>query len=156
MGVYGQSSNWHGVSALSLSGGVGVWAESKQGDGVHGLSYSSGSAGVFGTNDAGGLAGSFEGSVSVSGNLTATDVILSGADCAEDFDIGNAAELEPGTVVVFDGGGCVVESALAYDKKVAGVISGAGKYHPGIVLGRGGASPRERTAPVALVGVLQG
>ena len=37
----------------------------------------------------------------VNGNILATgDVILTGADCAEDFDVKDAQALEPGTVMV--------------------------------------------------------
>jgi hypothetical protein len=150
MGVYGQSSNGHGVSALSLGGGVGVWGESQQSDGVHGLSHSSGSAGVFGTNDAGGLAGSFEGNVSVSGNLAASDVILSGGDCAEQFDAAGAEALDPGTVLVIDDDGTLRQSEKAYDRRVAGVVSGAGTFKPGIVLDRCGDGEGRTT--IALIG----
>ena len=42
----------------------------------------------------------------------------------------------PGTVVVIDECGALRQGYEAYDKKVAGVISGAGDYKPGIVLGK--------------------
>jgi hypothetical protein len=74
--------------------------------------------------------------VTASGHITAADVILSGADCAEEFDIANARELEPGTVVVFNREGAITQSILPYNKRVAEVISGAGSYRPGVVLGR--------------------
>jgi hypothetical protein len=44
----------------------------------------------------------------------------------------------------------LVESDRAYDKRVAGVVSGAGSYRPGIVLGREASS--KRRVPLALVG----
>ena len=80
------------------------------------------------------------------------DIILSNADCAEDFEIAGAAELAPGTVVVMDeaGGGRLRESNAPYDRTVAGIISGAGGYRPGIVLDRQPESARR--APVAMVG----
>jgi hypothetical protein len=89
--------------------------------------------------------------VTASGHITAADVILSGADCAEEFDIANARELEPGTVVVFNREGAITQSILPYNKRVAEVISGAGSYRPGVVLGRSGSSS-EGKAPVALLG----
>jgi hypothetical protein len=38
--------------------------------------------------------------VTLSGNLKANDVILAGADCAEEFDVAGVG-LEPGTVAVY-------------------------------------------------------
>ena len=71
------------------------------------------------------------------------------ADCAEDFPLADAT-LEPGDVVVFDADAALARSDRAYDKRVAGVVSGAGDTRPGIVLGR---SPGRRDRlPVALVG----
>ncbi len=71
------------------------------------------------------------------------------ADCAEDFPLADAT-LEAGDVVVFDQGSALERSRQAYDKRVAGVISGAGDTRPGIVLGRG--QQRDDRRPVALVG----
>jgi hypothetical protein len=78
------------------------------------------------------------------------DVILTGADCAEEFDIAAEGDVEPGTVMVLGEGGSLRVSDHAYDRKVAGVISGAGEYRPGLILDRGN-SPRKRL-PLALVG----
>jgi hypothetical protein len=92
-----------------------------------------------------------DGSADIVGPLNvAKDIVLTGADCAEQFEKSVAAELEPGTVVVLEENGAVRESASAYDKKVAGVVSGAGRYRPGIVL-NGNADSNE-SATVALVG----
>jgi hypothetical protein len=80
-----------------------------------------------------------------------TDIRLLNADCAEDFDVSEEAEeIEPGTVVVIDEEGAVKQSQQAYDKRVAGVISGAGEYRSAIILDkRGGRADR---MPVALMG----
>jgi hypothetical protein len=67
-------------------------------------------------------------------NGAAGDIILANADCAEDFDISNSAEIEPGTVMVIEQEGKLKESDLPYDKRVAGVISGGSNYKPGLVL----------------------
>jgi hypothetical protein len=56
------------------------------------------------------------------------------ADCAEDFDISGRDKIEPGTVMVIDDQGALHASEQAYDKRVAGVISGAGGGRPAIVL----------------------
>ncbi|MEG3878703.1 hypothetical protein QT972_15095 [Microcoleus sp. herbarium7] len=80
------------------------------------------------------------------------DIILRNADCAEEFDISEEVEdeVEPGTVMVLDTEGKLRQSTNAYDQKVAGVISGAGDYKPGIVLDR--QSSQNLRMPVALMG----
>jgi hypothetical protein len=82
----------------------------------------------------------------------AGDIILSNADFAEDFDIAPASEqsLAPGTVMVLDAAGKLTESERAYDRKVAGVISGAGNYRPGIIMDKD--PEKENRLPIALVG----
>jgi len=85
------------------------------------------------------------------GNISVTgDVTLSGSDCAEQFDMHDTISAEPGTIVVIDDEGRLRESQSAYDKRVAGVVSGAGEYRPGIVLDKQASS--EGRASVALVG----
>lgn len=86
------------------------------------------------------------------GNITCNDCFITGADFAEDFDIAIKAyeKVEPGTVMVLGEDGCLVESSLPYDKKVAGIISGAGKYKPGIVLDK--QPEATNRLPVALSG----
>jgi hypothetical protein len=82
-------------------------------------------------------------------NGDAGDIILRNADCAEEFDV--PGPVEAGTVMVLDGTGRLEPSRHPYDRRVAGVVSGAGPYRPGIVLDRKprAAGPR---APIALVG----
>jgi hypothetical protein len=91
------------------------------------------------------LAGRFEGDVEVTG-----DIRLLNADCAEDFDIGVDLSVEPGTVMVLGEEGALFPSLHAYDKRVAGVISGAGDYKPGIVLDKQESGSNRQ--PVALLG----
>lgn len=78
------------------------------------------------------------------------DIYLSNADCAEEFDVSEGDEIEPGTVMVLDQEGKLRQSREAYDKKVAGVISGAGDYKPGIVLDK--QHSQDKRLPVALMG----
>ena len=78
------------------------------------------------------------------------DILLKNADCAEEFDTADAVGVEPGAVVVFDEGGRVMPCRAAYHARVAGVVSGAGEYRPGIVLDKQ-RTGRERR-PVALMG----
>jgi hypothetical protein len=78
------------------------------------------------------------------------DILLTSAsDCAEDFDVSLSSVAEPGTVMVLSGESCLSESTDPYDTRVAGVISGAGSYKPGIVLDR---QPGPNRHPVALLG----
>jgi hypothetical protein len=59
------------------------------------------------------------------------DVTFANADCAEEFDIADAEEISPGMVMVLDEDGKLQQSRTAYDKKVAGVVYGAGDCKPG-------------------------
>ena len=88
----------------------------------------------------------------VVGDITVAggDVLLTGADCAEQFDVAGILPPEPGTVVVIDQSGALRECDEPYDKKVAGVVSGAGEYKRSLVLdNRHSGGTRVR---VALVG----
>jgi hypothetical protein len=78
------------------------------------------------------------------------DVTLQNADCAEDFDIGDCGTADPGSVMVLGDDGKLHLSTEAYDRRVAGVVSGAGLYKPGLVLDRQ-QSTRDRL-PISLVG----
>jgi hypothetical protein len=70
----------------------------------------------------------------VNGNIAVSgDVKLFGADCAEEFAAPDGG-VEPGTVVVLGDEGAVRMSEEPYDRRVAGVVSGAGDYRPGLVL----------------------
>lgn len=87
----------------------------------------------------------------VEGNIQVTgDVILTGADCAEDFDARDAHALELGTVMVIGEEERLHQSEEPYDKRVAGVLSGAGDYRPGIILGK--ERSRNDRLPLALTG----
>jgi hypothetical protein len=83
-------------------------------------------------------------------NGDAGDIILQNADCAEEFDIEDYALLDPGTVVVIGAGSRLRMSDQVYDKRVAGIIAGAGGLKPGIILGRSHAA--RRRLPIALMG----
>jgi hypothetical protein len=78
------------------------------------------------------------------------DILLLNADCAEDFDVVETEEMELGTVTVLNQQGILQQCEEAYDKKVAGVISGAGEYKPGIILDK--KPSRKNRVPVALIG----
>jgi hypothetical protein len=146
---YSKAQNHAGVSAVNTGGGFGVWATGQ-------------------------IAGHFQGDVEVIGKLTAEDItgalvtclnglkligdltcvggdiVLANGDCAEDFEMSGAADIDPGTVVVIDSGGAFKQCDRPYDKRVAGVVSGAENCKPGIILGR--QQLQENKRPVALVG----
>jgi len=166
-GVAGSSVSGNGVTGTTGDpNNSGVWGNNTgTGFGVAGSCASGGTA-VYGNNPTGvgsGAAGLFNGNVQVDGYLQVNgdqgvfgtlkvfvDVELIGADCAEEFDVSDAAEIEPGTVMVLDQHGALQSSRQAYDKRVAGVISGAGDYKPGMILDRKESS--EGRVPLALVG----
>lgn len=77
------------------------------------------------------------------------DIILSNADCAEDFELEDADSIDPGTVVEIGDQARLRVARSSYSRRVAGIVAGAGRLRPGIVLGRTGGPGR---LPVALVG----
>jgi hypothetical protein len=86
----------------------------------------------------------------VEGNIVAEDVRLSGGDCAEEFEIEQPDTVGPGSVLVIGNDERLRQCTERYDKRVAGVISGAGDCKPAILLGR-----RDRAGvrlPLALTG----
>jgi hypothetical protein len=163
--LFGSSNTGEGVHGVSHSSGAaavigindntgpGVRGVSNGFDGVSGTSLSSAHAGVAGTNTSGGMglfasgnpAGRFVGNVEVTG-----DIFLVNADCSEDFDVSVEEIIEPGTVMVINQEGALQPSQHAYDKRVAGVISGAGNYKPGIILDK--QQSQDNRVPIALMG----
>ena len=171
--VNGSSDQWIGVRGTSGSG-TGVLGQSSTGDGVFGESGSG-----IAIHGKGNNAGQFDGSVTVNGVLSANeslnvkgnvstggainvsgdinaggnvvvagDVTFSGGDCAEDIDA--VLDIEPGSVVVIDVSGRLRECDSDYDKRVLGVVSGAGDLKPAIILGKKVATVHR--APLALSG----
>jgi hypothetical protein len=90
----------------------------------------------------------------IGGSLVAAQImrITGGADIAEPFRISGESP-RPGMVVSIDPSqpGQLTLSHAAYDRKVAGVISGAGGVHTGLMLGQAG-SLASGDHPVALSG----
>ncbi len=81
-------------------------------------------------------------------------VITGGADLSENFDVSPAGrEIRPGMVVSInpDQPGELMVSHQAYDRKVAGIISGAGDVQPGLHMGHQG-TQADGEYPVALTG----
>ena len=78
------------------------------------------------------------------------DIRLSGADCAEQFDVAEAEHIEPGSVLIVDDDGKLRPCERGYDKRVVGVVSGAYGLNAGIVLGY--QPTGSRRSPIALTG----
>ena len=88
--------------------------------------------------------------------MTKTNVlqIVGGADLSEKFEVtATQNQIESGSVVAIDplNPGKLVVSARAYDRRVAGVISGAGGVQPGMLMGQSG-TLADGDHPVALSG----
>lgn len=99
-------------------------------------------------------------SLDVNGSTrTRTIQLTGGADLAEPFDVAPAAgdvpaQPRPGLVVVIDPDrpGKLMVSDRPYDRRLAGVISGAGGLSPGMVMASEGSALADGEHPVALVG----
>ena len=87
----------------------------------------------------------------VLGQLTTNTLNLQGADLAEKFDV--QAEIAPGMVVEIDPDheGKLKLASGAYNRRVAGIVSGAGKLPAGVVL----SAPNDKAShstPIAMSG----
>jgi hypothetical protein len=154
IGVKGHSFNNDGVvGETGASTKAGVFGNSTVGNGVAGFSSGAGKSGVFGfTGEAATYGGSFSnshangialkafGKTDLDGPLvvhgTATVEVLTitgGADLAEPFAMSHE-NVEPGSVVIIDdeNPGKLRLSHDSYDRKVAGIVSGADGIRPGI------------------------
>jgi hypothetical protein len=139
---HGTTSTGTGVYGMSQDTGFGVRGDSTDGVAVQGQSFGNGIA-VQGIG--GRLAGRFEGPVEIVGNVRLVgDMEVTGdihfvsriGDLAEAFDVAahDRALVEPGTVMVIEDEGTLAPCRTAYDRRAAGVISGAGDYRPALVL----------------------
>lgn len=148
VGVHGKSHNGMGVLAISVNL-EGIRAEttstSRAAIACFQNNSESDSPALFVKHAGNRNAAVFEGNVVVTGDIT-----LANADCAEDFDISAGSAAEPGTVMVLDDASELRESFRPYDKRVAGVISGAGNFKPGLVLDK--QSSQSNRKPIALLG----
>jgi hypothetical protein len=133
------------VLGVGIKGAAGVLGFGHLNDGVRGQSQGDGMSGVAGIHagnghgvygrSAQGDAGYFDGNITVTGTVTVNgDILVTGADCAEQFPVASDLTVEPGTVVVISRDGSLKVSTSAYDRKVAGVVAGAGAFRPGIIL----------------------
>jgi hypothetical protein len=159
--------NGRGGHAITGTGGfgltgigtvMGVWGIAK---GTAWAGYFSGPVMVEGTSSFAdveisrdlNIAGdaSFSGNVSVGGDITVRgDVLLPNKDIAECFEVEDALECSPGTVMVMGDAGVLVPCSRGYDKRAVGVVSGAGTLQAAITLGA--SVEAAASAKIALVG----
>jgi hypothetical protein len=128
VGVYGESNTNTGVWGVSASG-AGVAGKSTSGNGVWAESASPTNSALYAKNTGGGRAAFFDGTA-----RTRIFEIIGGADLAERFNL--SIQAEPGTLLIIDeaNAGQLMPSIVAYDAKVAGIVSGAGGVNPGLTL----------------------
>ena len=140
-GVFGSSTNSHGIVALSSSVVSNHAAILARNDGA--------GPGIMAVAGSGGYAGVFNGRIS-----TTVLEITGGSDLSEQFDIrGELDDIKPGLVVSIDPqkpGGLKISNE-PYDKKVAGIISGANGVRPGMIMAQTG-SEADGAHPIALAG----
>jgi hypothetical protein len=151
-GVHGRSSannlfkSDSGVLGENTGGGVGVRGESNGTAGVLGSTTGKGGAGVTGISfNAEGVGGRFTNpkggtALEVTGNASMSDVevnvltIRGGSDLAERFEVSD--EAKPGMVMAIDvdhpGMLCIARGT--YNRRVAGILSGANDLGAGMVL----------------------
>jgi hypothetical protein len=165
-GVYGESPK-QGITGATSSDGplaTGVYGFSRKGGGVGVRGETVTGVAVQGKTFGAGLAGKFIGDVQVDGHITAGldvnvagsvnvigDITLANRDLAERFRTEDSVACEPGMVVVMGPRGAE-PCGKAYDRRVLGVVSGAGALKPAITLGVDDA-PQSATA-VALSGTV--
>jgi len=137
--VNGQSADGRGIYGHSVNQ-QGVVGESDKESGVTAITHNTAKPAIAAHNP-GGRAGNFEGDVEVSGKMSAQlvsalrveardDIVLTGGDCAEEFDLAADEAGEPGTVMVIDEMQCLNACDEAYDPRVTGIVAGAGELPP--------------------------
>jgi hypothetical protein len=138
-----------GISAKAVTvGGVGITAVNGQSGNYVDLGTPTSAIKAVAFS---GLAGEFIGRVK-----TSILEITGGSDFSENFDIrglGKISDPSPGMLVSIDPNepGQLIVSDKAYDRKVAGIISGAGGVKPGMIMGQKG-TQASGSSPVALSG----
>jgi hypothetical protein len=128
-GVWGESSTGAGVVGVNTANWIGVYGKSTNFHGVYAESASATSAALYAKNTGGGKAAFFDGRAT-----TRIFEIIGGSDLAERFNLSSKAD--PGTLLVIDEAnpGLLKPSTIAYDTKIAGIVSGAGGVKPGLTL----------------------
>jgi len=153
-GVYGTTNstsfNVAGVYGQAIGNGqvVGVYGYAPNGTNAAGVVGVAATGGYFASNGLGANTALWANGLCKVGTLQ----ILGGADLAEPFDV-SGEDVKPGMVVVIDPEhpGRLKPCAQPYDRKVAGIISGAGGVATGLSMGHEGTLASGKH-PVALSG----
>lgn len=128
-GVTGRSVNYNGIKAITQSNEHAALAAGNEGGGPA----------IYAQGGTQGIAAVFRGNVRVQSLDTGATIIElgEGLDYAEGFDVLDEAGIEPGTVLVIDANraGALRLSREPYDRKVAGIVAGAGGLGSGVRLG---------------------
>lgn len=144
------SAGWVGSLELDNEAAIG-WKTNTAGN-RFGIGHTNGGLYFFHTGSNPGTAGSpanYDLIIKDNGHVSVNVLeIQGGADLSEKFDVGGApsatraalTDLQPGLLVSIDPErpGKLVVSDRAYDRRVAGVISGAGGVAPGMIMGQAG------------------
>jgi len=138
--AYGDSS-YGGYFYTTGYLGKGIYANATgdEGIGVHAKGQRKGLVAEAGSHTLS-VAAEFKGNVVIKNKSGTTVIELGeGLDYAEGFDVINATEVRPGTVLVIDpeNPGRLNISEVAYDMKVAGIAAGAKGLGSGVRLGGG-------------------
>ncbi len=145
--LYNYADNAGVVSCRSSNGNerAYLWGENNNGGGELALRNSANATTVL----LQGADGNGDGRV-----ITQVLQITGGSDLSEQFNISALHDsLKPGMIVCIDPEkpGQLITSSKAYDKTVAGIVSGAGGVNPGLLMGQSG-SVADGKHPVALSG----
>jgi len=139
-GVYATSAAFEAVHAESSSPSTAAIA-------AYQLNPAGTGAALYAKSNGKAPACFFDGDVTVTG-----DVYLTNRDVAERFLIEAAQASEPGTVMVTTHDGMLTACTQAYDRRVVGVVSGAGALRPAMTLGEELLAMGEASAVIALIG----
>jgi hypothetical protein len=154
-GVYAHAQFWGVAGEVAGINGRAVYGEAThEGDtanyGGYFVARGKHGRGIYARGGPEGYAAEFKGT-------TTTQVleITGGSDLSEGFQLGTHPDAPPtpGMVVVIDREhpGHLAVSTEAYDRRVAGIISGAGSLASGVLMGQSG-SAADGHYPVALIG----
>lgn len=140
-GVLGRSEKGIGVTGMS-DGNAGVKAETSSTNSEHAalVARNTGSGpAIYAESTTNGIAAIFVGNVQVKSRSTGAVIaeLGEGLDYAEGFNVSDRNEICPGTVLIIDpdNPGKLAVSGKPYDRKVAGIVTGAKGLGSGVRLG---------------------
>jgi len=150
--VYGNASASTGENNFNVGGeflaagnmgyGVRAIATGESGTGVSASATGEYGVGLVARGGASGYAAIFKGNVQIQSRDTSETLVElgEGLDYAEGFDVSQASQIVPGTVLIIDpdNPGKLTISNRPYDTRVAGIVAGANGLGSGVRLGASG------------------